>query len=94
MASATSSTVKNHKCSVKGCPFKHESTLMQCSEEGRTNVIHPECYNFLVLTRNQIEHFSEDVERCHDVACGKRYWDSIKKRLLVASKPINSRNMP
>ena len=94
MASASSSIVKNCKCSVKGCPFKKESNQIQCSEEGCTNVVHPECYNFLVLAKNQIEHFSEDVERCHDVACSKRHCESIRKRLLLASKPANTRNIP
>lgn len=81
----------NYKCSIRTCAFKAPSPMLQCLQPGCTNVCHLQCYQFLVLCKNDIAHFDESNENA--VVCSKRHYDACKKVVLASNVPAKRCNI-
>ena len=87
----TTTTGIEHKCGCGRCPIRHSTALTQCFVTGCDKMVHSSCFNFLCLTKNSLNHFSDKHPEA--VVCGKRHYDAAVKMINQSSIPIQNQNI-
>lgn len=87
----TTASGKEHKCGYGRCPIRHKTALTQRFVTGCDKMVHTSCFNFLCLTKNSLNHFSDKHPEA--VVCGKRHYDATVKMINQSSIPIQNQNI-